>query len=123
MRLIIVLFGLAIAGTGLLMFARSGSLLGFLERNAGSAYIQQLAIGVRLVLGIVLIEYAEHSRFPLALTILGGVSITAAVFIAVLPQQRFERIVRWAVARFRDYAKPASALVVLFGLFLVVAVV
>lgn len=123
MRLIILLFGLLIAGIGVLMFGRSGAMLGFLERNAGSTRIQQLAIGVRLVLGIVLIEYAEQSRFPLLLAIFGSLSIAAAIFIAVLPAQQFQRIVRWAVARFEDYVRPASGVVVLFGLFLVVAVI
>lgn len=123
MRLIILLFGLAIAGTGVLMFGKSREMLGFLERHAGSPFIQNLAIGVRLVLGIALIGYAEESRFPLLLNIFGGLSIAAAIFIAILPAQRFERIVRWATGRFVDYVKPASVVVVVFGLFLVVAVI
>ena len=95
----------------------------FLRRHTGSTYLHQMAIGVRLVLGIVLIGYADHSRFPLLLGILGGLSIVAAVVIAVLPGHKFEQLVRWAIERFEGYMRPASVIVVVFGLILIAAVV
>ena len=123
MKLIILLFGLAIVGTGVLMVWKPPLMLEFLRRHAGSSHLHQLAIVVRLVLGIVLTGYASQSRFPMLLGILGGLSIAAAIVIAVLPCHRYEQLVRWAVERFEGYVRPASALVILFGLILVVAVI
>lgn len=122
MQLIIVIFGLAILAAGLLMLWKPSAMLDFLRRHAGSTLLHQLAIGVRLLLGIVLIQYAESSRFPLLLSILGGFSIAAAIVIAILPESRFEQLINWITRRFEGYVRPASAVVMVFGLFLIVAV-
>jgi hypothetical protein len=122
MKLIILLFGLVIAATGMLMLWKPAAMADFLRRHAGSTHLHQAAIGVRLVLGIVLIGYADQSRFPLLLGILGGLSIAAAVVIAVLPGHKFEQLVRWAIERFEGYMRPASIVVVVFGLILITAV-
>ena len=122
MKLIILLFGLAIVATGLLMLWKPPVMADFLRRHAGSTHLHQAAIGDRLVLGIVLIGYADQSRFPLLLGILGGLSIAAAIVIAVLPGHKFEQLVRWATERFEGYMRPASVVVVVFGLILITAV-
>ena len=123
MKMIILLFGLAIIGAGVLMLWKPPVMVNFLRRHAGSSYLHLLAIVVRLVLGIVLTGYADQSRFPMLLNVLGVLSIAAAIVIAVLPGQKFEQLVRWAVERFEGYIRPASVVVIVFGLVLMIAVI
>ena len=81
------------------------------------------AIGVRAVLGLVLIQQAMNSKFPLVIEILGWISLAAAVILAVLGRRRFTRLMLWIIGKARPFAPVGGAFAVLFGAFLVYAFV
>ena len=80
-------------------------------------YNKWIAIGIALVL------YAGQSQFPLTLQILGWIAIAAGVILALVPQAKFEQLIKWAFDRFRKYTRAAALIAVLFGAFLIYAVV
>ena len=93
-----------------------------MRRFSGATFLHVFAVVVRLGLGIVLILYANQSRFPLALQIIGGITIAAGVILAVISRARFKRLMTWALDRFANYARAAAVVTLLFGGFLIYAV-
>jgi hypothetical protein len=122
MQILIILFGLLIIAMAGWMAVKPETFTAFLLRHAGSLWMHLLAAGVRIVMGIALILYADWSRFPLALEILGWIAVTAGVVLGFTPPSRFESLVRWAFNRLGKYARAAAVLAVLFGGFLIYAV-
>ncbi len=122
MKILILLLAGAITLTAVWLMVKPESLTRFLVRNAGRIWFHVLAVGVRIVLGVLLLLYADQSRFPLVLTVLGWIAIAAGVGLALIPPARFRRLVEWAFERFGAYTRLAAAGAVAFGLFLFYAV-
>ena len=120
---VIVLFGLAIVATAAVMLIRPVLVIDLMRQFAGAVWLHVTAVGVRLVLGIVLITYADQSRFPLTLQFLGGLAIVAAIILALIPRSRFADLIEWVFARFAAYARVAGLVAMLFGGFLIYAVI
>lgn len=95
----VVSIGFVIALLGLIVVVVPRQIARLLKAQAGSALLHTVAVGVRLTLGGLLIVVAEGSRYPLALRSLGIVAIVAAVILAGLSRDRFERLIEWAVTR------------------------
>jgi len=81
-----------------------------------------LAVGVRVVLGLSLLFAASASLYPGVLHVLGVIALIAAVGILMIGRERIERILQWAgkfsLITFRLWL----VFGLLFGLFLVHAV-
>ena len=122
MKTLIILFGLFIIGIAGLMAVRPKLFADKLMQSVGSVWIHVLAAAVRIVMGIALVLYAEQSRFPLALHIIGWIAIVAGVIIALVPHTKFTRLIRWVFDRFAPYTRIAAVFAVLFGGFLIYAV-
>jgi len=123
MRIFIIGFGIfiiAIAGAMALRPKRFGDTL---LRYVGATWMQVLAAAVRIVGGIVLVLYAGQSRFPLTLQIIGWIAIAAGVIVALMPAEKFTRLINWAFERFSRYTQVAALFAVLFGVFLIYAVI
>lgn len=123
MQTSIILLGLLITALAAVMMMSPARLTGFMLRHSGDPWFHILAAAVRIVLGIVLILYADESRFPTALTLLGWIFLLAGVTFALLSPPRFQKLVAWMFDRFGRYVRIAALGGVVFGLFLVYAVV
>jgi hypothetical protein len=123
MQIIIILLGALILGMGVLLLAQPRQILDWLVDRSDTAWLYAAAIIVRLLLGAVLIRYAPLSRFPLALEILGWVALVAAVGLLLMGRGRFSRLVRWAFGLLGGLVRIAGVFAVLFGAFLIYAVV
>ena len=64
---------------------------GVMERDWGMYF----AVGVRLVLGLALILAASQSRFPLTFTVLGAITLVAAVALPFVGRERIVRLLAW----------------------------
>jgi hypothetical protein len=53
---------------------------------------------------------------------IGGVSIAAGAILVMLPRVRFERLITWLLDRFGNYLRMGSLVPLLFGGFLIYAV-
>jgi hypothetical protein len=95
--IIIALFGLFIAGLAAWGFVAPGrmmdTLLAYWNRPSGI----YLAIGVRVVLGVLFILAAADTKWPLLFEILGYLMLLAAAVIAVVGKERLTRFIMWWV--------------------------
>jgi hypothetical protein len=80
------------------------------------------AAAVRIVMGVVMILYAGASRYPMAFQIIGWIALVAGVVLALTPPARFKKLVHWAFSKFGRYTRVAAVFAVMFGAFLIHAV-
>jgi hypothetical protein len=97
MTIIIALFGLCIAGLAVWGFIAPRSmmdtLLSYWHRPSGI----YLAIGVRVVLGILFVLAAADTKWPLLYELLGYFMLVAAAAIAFIGKERLTRFIMWWV--------------------------
>ncbi len=121
MILFVALFGLFVAALGLAGVFSPARLLAVVTRAQSALGVYGIA-ALRLVLGGVLLLAAPSSRAPLYLTVLGALSVVSGALTPLVGARRFEAILDWWRARPHWAVRLWSALVLLFGLSLVWAV-
>ncbi len=93
----------------------------FFQRNAELPIIHFLAAALRIILGALLIIYAEESKYPLALQLLGWLSIVTAVVLAAIGRDKFIRLLHWLFSFIGPLGRLAGVFVIAFGCFLIYA--
>jgi len=120
---LIILFGVFIALAGLYLLLQPARFIAQIESLGDRVWVYAAAIGVRAVLGLVLIQQAANSKFPLVIEILGWISLAAAISLAALGRRRFMRLMFWLIGKLRPFAPVGGSFAVLFGGFVVYAFV
>jgi len=123
MGYVILVFGTITLLAGVVILFRPDSIFSILRRHLESLSLHVLAVLVRVILGVVLIAYASESRFPIILEVLGWVSLAAAFILGVIGRSRFKSLMGWALGVASPFARVGGVFAVLFGGFLVYAVV
>ena len=119
MTSIILFFGLMIFLAGSIILVNPEIVFGLLRNKLEKISLQFFAVGVRAVIGILLIQYAGESKYPIAIELLGWLSIAAAVTLAVIGRQRFLRLMSWALSVSKKYGRVGGFIAMAFGGFLV----
>lgn len=122
MNYVIILFGLLISVLALFIQFRPKASLAYARSHAGSSGLYLSAIFARIILGLLLVLYADQSRYPAVLEIIGYLVLAGGVILALIGRSRFERLLNWFLDRFSSFAWLSGSLGVLFGLFLIYAV-
>jgi hypothetical protein len=122
MRTFIILFSAFIIAMAGAMALRPKQFTDALLRHARATWLHVLAAGTRIAIGLALVLYAEQSGFPRTLTILGWFAIAAGAMLALVPPSKFERLIRWSLERFGKFNRVAALFAVIFGGFLIYAV-
>ena len=118
MQTIVLLIGAAIALVGLFgvvtpaLFRR---MLGSWDSEPRFLF----AIIFRLLMGTVLLLAADELRFSLVMKILGWLTIAAALGIPVLGRDRLDQLLNWWLSRSDGLLRLSTALVIVFGGFLI----
>ena len=115
---IILAFGVFITALGVIGVLRPGELIRFVEtiwRSQGGIY---LVVALRLGLGAVLIAAAPDTRYPLAIRVLGFVSLLSGVAAALMGRRRIESMLDWWTQRSPALIRIWSVAAVAFGAFL-----
>ena len=123
MNIFVILFGLFIVVIAGFMALNPKRFTDIMLQFSDSVWMHTGAVAVRIILGIVLILVADQSRFPMALHIIGWIAIIAGVMIALIPHARFTRLIHWVLKKFARYMRIAAIFAVLFGGFLIYAVI
>ena len=121
MALLIILFGALTLMAGIVMVIKPDMIFGVLRNHVDKLELQILAVAVRLVLGVLLIVQSHVSKFPLAIEILGWLTIVAAIGLAVIGRHNFRRLMSWALSLTRPYARVGGFVAATFGAFLIYA--
>lgn len=123
MTYLIIFFGVLFFVFGIISMIKPAVIFGFIEPNTDKAWVYFSAIAVRLLLGLLLIQMADVSRFPLVIAILGWLLLAAALFILFLGRSRFKRLIERMMELFKPYFRLAGVFAAAFGAFLVYAFV
>ena len=119
--IVILLFALLTFIAGIVILFDPEIVFGVIRSNLDKPVLQVLAVVLRLILGILLIEYAPVSRFPLTIEILGWLSITAALTFILIGRPNFLRLMNWALSLLKPYGRIGGIFATGFGAFLIYA--
>ncbi len=123
MSYILLLFGISILLLGVVILVNPDSIFGLIISHSESLGLHVLAVVVRLVLGIALITYAAESKYPVALQVIGWLSVTAAIIFGLMGRSRFMGLITWGLSFASSFGRFAGFLAILLGGFLIYAVV
>ena len=120
---IILLFGVLTSLGGVVLIIRPEFIFSILTKYGDSLSLQIFAVIVRILFGVALVIGASESKYPIVLQIFGWLLISAALIIGGIGRERFKKVVKWSVKLPTLIYRLASALSILFGCFLIYAVV
>ena len=123
MTVLIIIFGALILLAGVVILINPEVILGYLRGNLDKLVIHILAVVVRLVIGVLLINQSGLSKFPLVIEILGWLSIVAALSLAAMGRHNFYRLMSWALTFLKPYSRVGGVFAAAFGGFLIYAFV
>ena len=123
MNYIIILFGTATIVAGIMIVFNPETVFGLIRRKSESLGLHILAVVVRIILGVALIMYAAESKYPTAILIIGWISIVAASVLGIMGRPNFRRLMSWALSLAPSFGRIGGFLAILFGGFLIHAVV
>ena len=123
MNYVIAGFGTLIFIAGIVLLLKPDTIPRLIRTHSRSISLYVFAIVIRLVLGIALITYADVSKYPIVLQIIGWISLLAALGLAIVGWTRFTRLISWILDFITPYERAGSILAILFGSFLVYAVI
>jgi hypothetical protein len=123
MNYIVMLFGAATIAAGIVIVINPESVFGLMSRKLNSLGLHILAVVVRIIIGIALIICAAESKYPTAILILGWISIVAASVLGIMGRANFKRLMSWALSIAPSFGRLCGLLAILFGGFLLYAVV
>ena len=120
---IILLFGVLTSLGGVVLIIRPEFIFSILTKYGDSLSLQIFAVIVRILFGVALVIGASESKYPIVLQIFGWLLISAALVIGGIGRERFKKVVKWSVKLPTSIYRLASVLSILFGCFLIYAVV
>ncbi len=120
---IILLFGVLTSLGGVVLIIRPEFIFSILTKYGDSLSLQIFAVIVRILFGVALVIGASESKYPIVLQIFGWLLISAALVIGGIGRERFKKVVKWSVKLPTLIYRLASGLSILFGCFLIYAVV
>jgi len=123
MTLLIIIFGALTLLAGIVIVINPDIIFGFLRNNLDKLELHILAVVVRLVLGALLIDQSNVSRFPFVIEIIGWLSIVAAIFFGAMGRRNFKRLMTWALSFLKTFGRVGGTLTAAFGSFLIYAFV
>ncbi len=116
-KIIIALFGVLICLAGLVILIFPDQF-----RNAMNKWTGQprflFAVIIRVLFGALLLSEAANLKFPLAMKIIGAISILAAVVLLLIGQERMDRFIDWWMKQSDNLLRVSSVLAIAFGAFL-----
>jgi hypothetical protein len=123
MTLLIIIFGALTLLTGIVIVINPEIIFGFLRNSLDRLALHIIAVVVRLGLGGLLIYQSSVSKFPLAIEIIGWLSIVAAIILAVMGRRNFNRLMSWALSLLKPFGRVGGFFAMAFGAFLIYAFV
>ena len=121
MAALVAVLGALITAIGVTGVVRPATLLRFVKSVWRQPMGLYLAVGVRLVLGVILILAAPSCRFPEAVRIIGVISIVAAVLIPFIGFERISSLINWWESRSLAALRVWCLFAIAFGVCLVYA--
>ncbi len=120
MSAIVSIFGATAAIIGLLGLANPKCIINLVQHWRGPTRFR-LAIGVRLVLGVILLVVAPTCRLPVVVQAVGVIAIVAAIVILIVGQRRLDSFIDWWLTCPPAVIRVSAMFAFSFGLLLIYA--
>lgn len=121
MTILILVFAALIVLAGVIIIVNPAIVPGPLKTYSERVELHIAAVVVRLFFGTLLIYLADASRFPVAIRVLGWITVIAAVVFAVIGRQRFIRLLNMSISMLQSYARLIGFIALALGGFVVYA--
>ena len=118
MKIIIALVGVLICLAGLVILIIPEKFRNVMNRWTGQPRFL-FAVIARIIIGAILLLEASNLKFTLAMQIIGGISILAAVVLLLMGQERMDRIIDWFMRLSDEVFRIMSVFAFAFGAFLI----
>jgi len=118
MKLFIILIGALICLAGLVILVAPEKFKSVMNNWTGQPRFL-FAVIVRIVFGAILLAEAANLKFPLAMQIIGGISIVAAIGILLIGQDRLDRFIEFWMRMSDNVLRFWSVFAFAFGAFLI----
>jgi len=82
-------------------------------------YFHPFEILIRVVFGILFVVYADQTKFPLTVEIVGFVLFGLGVGLSFITSSQHRRLGHWLVEKLSKYFRPAGLVSLTFGAFLI----
>ncbi len=123
MSILIIGFGGLIFLAGILLIINPGVLFNELQENSDKLWQQIAAVAVRLLLGALFIYQANDSKYPVAIEVIGWLTVFVAIVFAVIGRKNFTNLIIWATSLMQPLARIGGVLAICLGSFLIYAFV
>lgn len=104
MKFLLQILGLVIILIGITLLVAPDIIINWMENRLEKKSLYRLAIGVRIVFGMLLLFVASRSKFPMVLRFFGVVSILAAIFFLFLGHQGFIELLTTMLPKIKSFA-------------------
>lgn len=118
MKIVIALFGVLICLGGLVILVAPERFKSVMNSWTGQPRFL-FAVIVRVIIGAILLAEAANLKFPLAMKIIGGISIVAAIVILLIGQDRMDRFIDYWMRKPDNFLRIWSVFAFAFGGFLI----
>ncbi len=119
----VLIIGLLMALAGLIIVFKPALFFDPLKKHQESTGLWLLAVVVRILVGLLLVNAAPATKYPLMLEILGWLAIGAAVVIAAMGRTRFARLAGRLLEMADTLGRISGVFAIAFGAFLAYATV
>ena len=118
----LIFMAVALATAGLILIVQPSVILQYIHAQSGSTGFKWFAVVIRAVIGVAFIFVAGASRFPTLITVIGGLALAAAPFLAVMPKKSFAALICRMAGMNPMLARIGGVATILAGWFIVYAV-
>ena len=118
MVLLVQIFAVFVALMGLMGLFAPAKLVGMVAALFDGIAGLWVAVGLRLVIGALLVLTAPQSRFPFLFWLIGLIAIVAAVVAVVMGHDRIRNFVMWWVRKPAGFTRLWSLIAIAFGVFI-----
>jgi len=116
---LIISFAALILLAGVVILVRPEVIFGYLGSNVDKLALHILAVIIRLIIGVLLINQSSLSKYPLVIEVLGWLSVVAALGLAAIGRHNFHRLMSWALTFVKPYGRIGGVFAAAFGAFLI----
>lgn len=122
MSIILTLISLIIIYLGAMMIYRPQAIPDMAKMYVDELWLQAYASVGRILLGTALVVYADHSRLPIILTILGAASLLSGIAFMFMQPEKFRAFLRDMLQKVNAFGIWPGVAVTAVGLLILYAV-
>jgi hypothetical protein len=123
MNIVIILFALLILILACYIVFMPEKALALANNHAANPKLKLIASLARIILGVVLILNATHTKHPELILIFGWLVLVAGIVFAIMPGDKFTQLILWVIEKFKNYIRFMAGFGILLAVFLIYSVI